>query len=88
MMFHRLRGREMYEAVGLDRDECDVVGEQSEMMRAFRRAIFSRIVPAIKKIGLLTPRVSEAYARLGVLEFQDNPTTDEELFAGEPEPES
>jgi hypothetical protein len=81
MMFHRLRGREMYEEAGLDGDECDGLAEQSEVMRAFRRGIFSRIVPAIKKIGLLTPRVTEAYARLGVLDFQDDRTADDELFA-------
>jgi len=83
MMFHRLRGREMYEEAGLDGDECDALTEQSEVMRAFRRGIFSRIVPAIKKIGLLTPRITEAYAKLGVLEFQDNRTADEEIFAEE-----
>jgi 1,2-phenylacetyl-CoA epoxidase catalytic subunit len=80
MMFHRLKGREMYEEVGLDGDECDALGEQSETMRVFRRGIFSRIVPAIKKIGLLTPRVAESYAALGVLEFQDFRTEDEEMF--------
>jgi hypothetical protein len=83
MMFHRLRGRELYEAAGLDVDECDAIAEQSEMMRTFRRGIFGRIVPAIKKIGLLTPRVVECYAALGVLEFQDNKTTDEEIFEQE-----
>jgi 1,2-phenylacetyl-CoA epoxidase catalytic subunit len=80
MMFHRLQGREMYEAAGLDGDECDALGQQSELLRAFRRGIFGRIVPAIKKIGLLTPRVREAYAALGVLEFEDAATADEEMF--------
>lgn len=32
-------------------------------------------------IGLLTPKVAASYAALGVLEFQDAPTADEELFA-------
>jgi hypothetical protein len=83
MMFHRLQGRELYEAAGLDGDECDALGQQSELLGAFRRGIFSRIVPAIKKIGLLTPRVQASYAALGVLQFQDNRTTDEELLAAE-----
>jgi 1,2-phenylacetyl-CoA epoxidase catalytic subunit len=80
MMFHRLKGREMYEAVGLDGEECDALGDQSPVIQTFRRGIFVRIVPAIKKIGLLTPRVAESYARLGVLEFQDCKTADEEIF--------
>jgi hypothetical protein len=83
MMFHRLLGRDLYEAAGLDGDECERLGEESEPMRLFRRGIFSRIVPAIKKIGLLTPRVQDSYAALGVLEFQDNRTTDEEMFEAE-----
>jgi hypothetical protein len=83
MMFHRLRGREMYEAAGLDADECDRISAESELLSVFRRGIFGRIVPAIKKIGLLTPRVRESYAALGVLEFQDNRTADEELFEAE-----
>jgi 1,2-phenylacetyl-CoA epoxidase catalytic subunit len=80
MMFHRLQGSEMYETAGLDGAECDALGQQSELLRAFRRGIFGRIVPAIKKIGLLTPRVRESYAALGVLEFEDQATADEEMF--------
>ena len=82
MMFHRLQGREMYEAAGLDGEECDALGQQSELLRSFRCGIFGRIVPAIKKIGLLTPRVRASYAALGVLEFEDNATADEEMFGG------
>jgi hypothetical protein len=81
MMYNRLRADEMYAAAGLDPDECRAIGDQSEILLAFRRGIFSRIVPAIKKIGLLSPRVTDYYAKIGVLEFQDNKTADDEIFA-------
>ncbi len=83
MMYHRLRADEMYVMAGLDPEECRVLADQSEIMLAFRRGVFSRIVPAVKKIGLLTPRVTDYYGRLGVLEFQDNKTADEELLGAD-----
>jgi hypothetical protein len=33
--------------------------------------LFMRIVPNLKKLGLLTPRVREAFDRLGILQFED-----------------
>jgi hypothetical protein len=37
----------------------------------FRRSLFMRIVPNLKRLGLLSPRVREAFDRLGILEFED-----------------
>ena len=36
----------------------------------FRRMLFARVVPNLRRLGLLTPRVREAFARLGILEFE------------------
>ncbi len=30
-----------------------------------------RVVPNIKKLGLLTPRVREGFSRLGIIQFED-----------------
>jgi hypothetical protein len=70
---HLLRNRflseELWETVGLPRQACiDYVG-QSESMRAFQAQLFSRIVPIVRDIGLLGPKVVKAYADMGVLEF-------------------
>lgn len=43
---------------------------QSEMMGFFRQTMFKRIVPNLKKIGLLTERVRPRYADLGLLGFE------------------
>ena len=38
-------------------------------MNMFRSRIFSRIVPTVKDIGLWGPRVQEAFAAMGAIEF-------------------
>jgi len=37
----------------------------------FRQWLFSKIVPAIKKIGLLSPRQRERFQKLGILQYED-----------------
>jgi hypothetical protein len=39
-------------------------------MKMFRRLCFSKIVPNVKRLGLLTPRVRKAFENLGVLEYE------------------
>jgi hypothetical protein len=37
----------------------------------FRKMLFMRIVPNLKKLGLLTPRVRASFDQLGILQFED-----------------
>jgi hypothetical protein len=46
--------------------------ERSERARVFQGLLFQRIVPNLKRLGLLSPRVREALAALGVLQFEDH----------------
>jgi len=39
-------------------------------MRGFRQMLFSKIVPNLKRLGLLTPRVREEYGKLDLLRFE------------------
>jgi hypothetical protein len=41
------------------------------MMGEFRKALFSRVVPTVKDIGLWGDKVQKAYADMGVIDFQD-----------------
>ena len=41
------------------------------MMKFFRQALFSRIVPTVKDIGLWGPKVRALYEEMGVINFQD-----------------
>jgi hypothetical protein len=39
-------------------------------MRIFRTLIFSKIVPNVKRLGLLTPRVRRGFEELDVIQFE------------------
>jgi 1,2-phenylacetyl-CoA epoxidase catalytic subunit len=71
LMRDRFVAEEVWENVGLDRNECIRYVESSEMMQTFRKMLFSRIVPTIKDLGLWGPKVQAAFEDMGVLEFQD-----------------
>ncbi|HYV02716.1 MAG TPA: ferritin-like domain-containing protein [Actinomycetota bacterium] len=71
LMRDRFLAEEVWENLGFDRKECLEYVESSEMMQAFRRMLFSRIVPTIKDLGLWGPKVQQAYRDMGVLDFQD-----------------
>ncbi len=71
LMRDRLRGAEVWENLGFDVAECLAAVETSSYMRAFRKLLFSRIVPCVRDIGLWGEKVREAYARMGVLDLCD-----------------
>lgn len=47
--------------------------KHTPFMGAFRQMLFSKIVPNLKRLGLLTPRVREEYGKLGLLQFENAP---------------
>ena len=53
-------------------------------MGAFRQMLFAKIVPNLKRIGLLTPRVREAYEKLGLLRFENEKDSTEETEVSPP----
>ncbi|MCU1692767.1 MAG: hypothetical protein JWM64_1858 [Frankiales bacterium] len=69
LMRDRIRGREVWETVGLDAKACDAYVDQSEFMKLFRNHLFTRIVPIVKDIGLWGPKVQAAYQDMGVFEM-------------------
>jgi len=68
---NRLIGDQIADAMGWSRDEVRQVVLESAPFMDFRRSLFMRIVPNLKRLGLLSPRVREAFDRLGILEFED-----------------
>jgi hypothetical protein len=42
----------------------------SQMMATFRRTMFKRVIPNLKRIGLLSERIRPKYGELGLLEYQ------------------
>ncbi len=71
---HLLRDRLLMEAV-FERLGWDVKlwvdwAKQTPFMVGFRQMMFSKIVPNLKRLGLLTPRVRAEYERLDLLKFE------------------
>src|SRR5579863_6115593 len=71
LMRDRFVAREVYERLGFDVAECVEFTEHSPVQQAFRKLLFTRIVPCVKDIGLWGPKVRQAYVNLGVLDAAD-----------------
>ncbi|HEX9713750.1 MAG TPA: ferritin-like domain-containing protein [Actinomycetota bacterium] len=79
LMRDRFDAAEVYERMDLPVGELTDHFRHSDQMAMFRRFLFMKIVPNLRKLGLLTPRVREEFARMGVLEFENLTSTDEEI---------
>ena len=71
LMRDRLIGTDIADLMGWNRDDVRRHVLESPPLQMFRRMLFARIVPNLKKLGMLTPRVREAFDRLGILQFED-----------------
>jgi len=67
----RFLAREVWATLGFDVEECVDWMNQAELMKAFRIALFSRVVPTVKKIGLWGPAVQKGFLDMGVIDFQN-----------------
>lgn len=65
----RFLAEEVWERLGFDVEECVRYVDQAQMMSAFRMALFSRVVPTVRDIGLLTGKVKQAFVSMGVMDF-------------------
>jgi len=71
LMRDRFLAEEVWDTVGLPVEECIGYVDASQDMREFRSRLFSRIVPAMKDIGLWGPRIRRAYSHMGILGFSE-----------------
>jgi hypothetical protein len=76
LMRDRIQNREVWERMGLDADECIAYADESEIAKQFRYRLFSKIVPNVKSLGLLSDRQRERFHELGILQFEDETTSD------------
>jgi hypothetical protein len=70
----RFLGEEVWENLGFPVDECTRYMDQSDFMRFYRTALFTRIVPTMKAIGLWGPRIRKTYEQMGVMGYADTDT--------------
>ncbi|HZD67261.1 MAG TPA: ferritin-like domain-containing protein [Acidimicrobiales bacterium] len=67
----RFLAEEVWQRLDLPVAECMAYVNEAQMMGEFRKLLFSRIVPNVKKIGLWGPKVQAAFVDMGVIDFQD-----------------
>jgi hypothetical protein len=73
LMRDRLLMHEVWERLGWDVDEWVQWSLDTPFMGGFRQILFSKIVPNLKRLGLLTPRVRGEFEKIGVLHFENLP---------------
>ncbi len=71
LMRDRFLFQQVWEKLGLPIEECCQITMNNEGQRQFRQLLFSKIVPAVKRIGLLSDRQRERFAKLGILEYEN-----------------
>ena len=70
LMRERLLMHPVFERLGWPVDTWVAWATETPFMRGFRQMLFSKIVPNLRRLGLLTPRVREEYARLDLLRYE------------------
>ncbi len=76
LMRDRIQSREVWERIGLDADECIEVSERSGLAAQFRHRLFSKIVPNVKSLGLLSERQRKRFHALDILQYEHESTSD------------
>jgi len=85
LMRDRFMPLQVWEHFDFDIDTCKKQFLASPDMAAFRSLMFSKVVPNLRKLGLLTPRVREGFEQLGILRYERY--IDSATEAGELEPD-
>ena len=78
LLRERLLMQPVFERLGWDVPVWVDWAQRTPFMVGFRQMTFSKIVPNLKRLGLLTPRVREAYAKMDLLRFENEKDSVEE----------
>lgn len=70
LMRDRFLFQEVWEKMGLPVERCMAITFDNAAQKLFRQILFSRIVPAVKRIGLLSERQRARFAELDILRFE------------------
>ena len=71
LMRDRFLMQEVWVKMGLPYERCLELAMNNQGQILFRQLLFAKIVPAIKKIGLLSPRQRERFEGLGILQYEN-----------------
>ncbi|MEJ7598925.1 MAG: ferritin-like domain-containing protein [Kofleriaceae bacterium] len=71
LMRDRFLFQEVWDKTGLPTKQCMDIALHNQGQVLFRQMLFAKIVPAIKKMDLLSDRQRERFKELGILQFED-----------------
>jgi hypothetical protein len=71
LMRDRFLFQEVWDKTGLPTKECMEIALHNQGQVMFRQMLFAKIVPAIKKMDLLSDRQRQRFADLGILQFEN-----------------
>lgn len=74
VMRERMVPVDVHAHFGWDTTETREISLGGEGRQKFRNLVFSRIVPNLKRIGLLTEKIRPKFEELGILEFESLPS--------------
>jgi hypothetical protein len=83
----RLLMQEVWTSLGFDSAAWSRWSRETPFAVGFRKLLFAKIVPNVKRLGLLTPRVRRAFEQLGILGFElgTDSSVDEQMPVPPPE---
>ena len=81
-MRNRLAGGDIGHVMGWPQEEVQRATMESQTGQMFRAMLFTRIVPNLRKLGLITPRVREAFERLDIIKFEHLDPDEQDRRAG------
>ena len=84
LMRDRFLARDVWETMGVPVDECCTYALHAPSMLEFRRMLFSKIVPNVKKLGLLDDWLRVRFAELGILQYESLDAADEGVLDAPP----
>jgi hypothetical protein len=73
LLYNQAFGTIFFERLGLPKQQClDFFNNSSQAMIS-RQVLFSRLLPYLKKLGLLSEQIRPHYEKLGILQCEDAP---------------
>jgi hypothetical protein len=83
LMYQRFLLEQVWERVGVDVEKGKAFATANPLMIVFRQMLFSKIVPNINKLGLMTPKVRQRFEDLQVVHFENAADSATEAFGAE-----
>jgi hypothetical protein len=86
LMRDRFLFQEVWNKMGMPREKCMELAFKNKAQVLFRQMLFAKIVPAVKRLGLLSDKQRGRFEELGILQFENASDPFEDLSEAEANP--